>query len=50
VNFLRQLLCGDDSCYIGSVLRVGQRSAVADAQATRADGKVALTARVTAYR
>ena len=50
VNFLRQLLCGDDSRYIGSVLGAGQRSAVADAQATRADGKVALTARVTAYR
>jgi hypothetical protein len=31
-------------------LRVGRRSAVGDAQAIGDDGKVAITARVTAYR
>jgi uncharacterized protein (TIGR00369 family) len=49
VNFLRQFFAGDQSRYIGTVLRVGRRSGVADAQAIGDDGKVALTARVTAY-
>lgn len=50
VNFLRQLLCGTDSRYVGNAFRVGRRSGVADAQAIGADGGVALSARVTAYR
>ncbi|GFG49741.1 phenylacetic acid degradation protein [Mycolicibacterium agri] len=50
VNYLRQFLAGDQSRYVGSVLRVGRRSGVADAQAVGADGEVALIARVTAYR
>ena len=49
VNFLRQFFSGDDSRYVGTALRVGRRSGVADAQAIGADGEVALIARVTAY-
>lgn len=59
VNFLRPFLAGADagaeshdaqSHYEGSVLRIGRTSAVADAQAIGPDGKVAVIARVTAYR
>ena len=50
VNFLRQFFSGDESRYVGTALRVGRRSGVADAQAIGADGEVALVARVTAYR
>ena len=50
VNFLRQFISGDQSRYVGTALRVGRRSGVADAQAIGADGQVALVARVTAYR
>ena len=50
VNFLRQFFSGDDSRYVGTALRVGRRSGVAEAQAIGADGEVALIARVTAYR
>jgi uncharacterized protein (TIGR00369 family) len=50
VNYLRQFLAGGESRYEGSVLRVGRRSGVADAQAIGADGEVALIARLTAYR
>jgi acyl-coenzyme A thioesterase PaaI-like protein len=49
VNFVRQLMCGADSRYVGSLVHAGRRSAVADAQAISADGTVALTARLTAY-
>jgi acyl-coenzyme A thioesterase PaaI-like protein len=49
VNFLRQFFSGDDSRYVGTALRVGRRSGVADAQAIGADGAVALIATVTAY-
>jgi uncharacterized protein (TIGR00369 family) len=50
VNFLRPFFAGDESRYEGTQLRVGRRSAVGDAQAIGDDGKVAITARVTAYR
>ena len=50
VNFLRQFFSGDQSRYVGTALRVGRRSGVAEAQAVGADGEVALVARVTAYR
>ncbi|WP_237572000.1 PaaI family thioesterase [Mycolicibacterium lacusdiani] len=50
VNFLRQFLAGDESRYEATPLRVGRRSGVADAQAVGVDGRVAITARLTAYR
>jgi uncharacterized protein (TIGR00369 family) len=50
VNFLRPFFASDESRYEGTQLRVGRRSAVGDAQAIGDDGKVAITARVTAYR
>jgi len=50
VNFLRQFFSSGQSRYVGTALRVGKRSGVADAQAVGADGEVALVARVTAYR
>lgn len=49
VNYLRQFLSGGEPRDVGTPLRVGRRSGVADAQATVADGAVALVARVTAY-
>jgi uncharacterized protein (TIGR00369 family) len=50
VNFLRPFLAGADSRYEGTPLRLGRNTAVGDAQAIGDDGKVAITARVTAYR
>jgi uncharacterized protein (TIGR00369 family) len=50
VNFLRPFFAGVDSHYIGTPTRVGRNTAVGDAQAIGDDGKVAITARVTAYR
>jgi len=50
VNFLRPFFAGGASRYVGSPMRVGRRTAVGDAEAIGDDGKVALTARVTAYR
>ena len=50
VNFLRPFIAGADSRYEGKALRVGNHTAVGDAQAIGADGKVALAGRVTAYR
>jgi len=50
VNFLRQFVAGRETRYLGTALRVGRRSGVADAQAIGSDGKVAITARLTAYR
>jgi len=50
VNFLRPFFAGSESRYEGTPLRVGRSTAVGDAQAIGDDGKVALTARVTAYR
>lgn len=50
VNFLRPFFSGENSRYVGTPLRVGRNTAVGDAQAIGDDGKVALTARATAYR
>lgn len=50
VNFLRQFVSGDQSRYVGTALRVGRRTGAADSQAIGADGKVAIMARMTAYR
>jgi uncharacterized protein (TIGR00369 family) len=50
VNFLRPFIAGRDSHYVGTALRVGRNTAVGDAQAINDDGKIAITARVTAYR
>ncbi|MFZ0907014.1 MAG: PaaI family thioesterase [Mycobacterium sp.] len=50
VNFLRPFFAGTASRYEGTPLRVGRNTAVGDAQAIGDDGKVAITARVTAYR
>lgn len=50
VNFLRPFIAGADSRYVGTSLRVGRNTGVGDAQAIGEDGKVAVTARVTAYR
>jgi uncharacterized protein (TIGR00369 family) len=50
VNFLRPFFAGGRSRYVGTPMRVGRRTAVGDAEAINDDGKVALTARVTAYR
>lgn len=49
VNYLRPFFSGGESRYVGSVLRVGRRSGVAEAQAVGPDGQPALLARVTAY-
>ena len=50
VNFLRPFFAGANSRYVGTPMRVGRGSGIADAQAIGDDGKVALTGRVTAYR
>jgi uncharacterized protein (TIGR00369 family) len=49
VNFLRPFFSGAQSRYLGTPLRIGRNTAVADATAVDDSGKVALTARVTAY-
>jgi uncharacterized protein (TIGR00369 family) len=49
VNYLRQFFSGGESRYVGTALRVGRRSGVAEAKAIGSDGEVALVARVTAY-
>lgn len=50
VNFLRPYFGSGQSLYEGTALRIGRNTAVADARAIGADGKVALIARVTGYR
>jgi uncharacterized protein (TIGR00369 family) len=50
VNFLRPFFAGSASRYEGTPLRVGRNTGVGNAQAIGDDGKVAITARVTAYR
>lgn len=50
VNFLRPFIGSDLSRYIATPLRIGRTSAVADAHAVGEDGKVAVAARITAYR
>lgn len=49
VNFLRHFRASPESRYVGTALRVGRSSAVAEAQAVGDDGKVAIIARLTAY-
>ncbi|WP_068183323.1 PaaI family thioesterase [Mycobacterium sp. UM_CSW] len=49
-NFLRPFYASDHSRYVATPLRLGRGAAVSDSQAIGADGRVALTARVTAYR
>jgi acyl-coenzyme A thioesterase PaaI-like protein len=49
VNFLRQFRSGPESRYVGTALRVGRSSGVAEAQAVGDDGKAAIIARITAY-
>jgi uncharacterized protein (TIGR00369 family) len=50
VNFLRQFFASDQSRYVGTTLRVGRRTGVAESKAIGVDGKVAIIARMTAYR
>ncbi|MGE2692097.1 hotdog fold thioesterase [Mycolicibacterium pulveris] len=50
VNFLREFQSGPESRYVGTALRVGRRTGIAEAQAVGADGRSAIIARVTAYR
>jgi uncharacterized protein (TIGR00369 family) len=50
VNFLRPFIGSDHSRYVATPLRIGRTSAVVDAQAVNEDGRVAVVARVTAYR
>lgn len=50
VNFVRPFFSSAQSRYVGTPLRVGRSSGIADATAIGADGKVAITARLTAYR
>jgi uncharacterized protein (TIGR00369 family) len=50
VNFLRPFIAGGNSRYVGTPLRIGRSSAVGDARAIGDDDKVAITARLTAYR
>lgn len=50
VNFLRPFTSGAATRYVGTTTRVGRSSGLGDAHAIGDDGKVAITARVTAYR
>ncbi|OBB16397.1 phenylacetic acid degradation protein [Mycolicibacterium elephantis] len=50
VNFMREFHSGAESRYVGTALRVGRRTGIAEAQAVGADGAPAILARVTAYR
>jgi uncharacterized protein (TIGR00369 family) len=49
VNFIRQFRSGPGSRYVGTALRVGRSSGIAEAQAVGGDGEVAILARITAY-
>lgn len=50
INYLRRLIGGGRAHYTATPLHVGRSSGVAEAQGIGEDGKVALTARLTAYR
>lgn len=50
VNYLRQFRSGPESHYVGTALRVGRSSGIAESHAVGPDGQVAIMARVTAYR
>jgi uncharacterized protein (TIGR00369 family) len=49
VNFVRQFRSGPESRYVGTPLRVGRSSGVAEGRAIGDDGEVAIIARLTAY-
>ncbi|MFB1298525.1 PaaI family thioesterase [Mycobacterium sp. pW049] len=49
VNFLRPLVPGPGCRYVGTAVRVGTTTAIADAWAEGDDGKEAVVARLTAY-
>jgi uncharacterized protein (TIGR00369 family) len=50
INYLRRLIGGGRAHYTATPVHAGRSSGVADAQGIGDDGKVALTARLTAYR
>jgi uncharacterized protein (TIGR00369 family) len=50
VNFLRPFSASDHSRYVATPVRLGRGAAVSDAHTVGPDGRVALAARVTAYR
>lgn len=50
INYLRRLVGGGQAHYRGTALHAGRSSGVAEAQGIDADGRLALTARLTAYR
>ncbi|WBP92916.1 PaaI family thioesterase [Mycolicibacterium neoaurum] len=50
INYLRRLIGGGQAHYRGTALHAGRSSGVAEAQGIDADGRLALTARLTAYR
>jgi uncharacterized protein (TIGR00369 family) len=50
INFLRPFHSGSGSRYVGTPVRIGRSSGVADARAVGGDGEVAIIARLTAFR
>lgn len=50
INYLRRLIGGGRAHYTAKPVHAGRSSGVAEAQALGDDGKLALTARLTAYR
>ena len=50
VNYLRRLTGGGHAHYTATPLHAGRSSGVAEAHGIGDDGKLALTARITAYR
>ncbi len=50
INYLRRLIGGGQSRYTATALHAGRSSGVAEAHGIGDDGKIALTARLTAYR
>jgi uncharacterized protein (TIGR00369 family) len=50
VNFMRPFMAGHAARYVGTPMRVGRSTGIADAVAIGDDGRVALKARLTAYR
>ncbi|VEG37961.1 thioesterase superfamily protein [Mycolicibacterium flavescens] len=50
VNFMRPFHSGPESRYVGTALRIGRRTGVAEGQAVGPGGGVAILARLTAYR
>jgi uncharacterized protein (TIGR00369 family) len=50
VNFMRPFMAGNAARYVGTPVRIGRRTGIAGAVAIGHDGRVALNARLTAYR